>query len=300
MRLVEIHGGSRRGRTARCRHSPALPASLGPPGERHSPALPLLPTARPGSPPLPPPLPAFKARRGGGRTATALPHASLSGSGFKAGPASPLSSTGRGGRRGRLAAGAPPGLSPHLLFPAISHRPAAASGYSSEKPRTGGVGRCPGERGSPSIRPQRRASPEAASPSDRSYPRDPEGPVGPEPVPPHPAHSLVVVLCHVWRRQRAAELAQRVGRARRGERREQRCRRTDGFCRLLSPARAAPHPQVDGRRSAPPIGCPGPRGGAAAPLLGGRRRGAGPGRGWRRWRLRGGSAAAAAAPGPAR
>lgn len=54
-----------------------------------------------------------------------------------------------------------------------------------------------------------------------------------------------------------------------------RTRRSDGFCRLLSPARMLPQPQVDARPAAPPIGCRGPRGGAAAPPLVGRARGRG-------------------------
>lgn len=54
-----------------------------------------------------------------------------------------------------------------------------------------------------------------------------------------------------------------------------RTRRSDGFCRLLSPAQVLPQPQVDAHRAAPPIGCQSPRGGAAAPPLVGRARGRG-------------------------
>lgn len=46
-----------------------------------------------------------------------------------------------------------------------------------------------------------------------------------------------------------------------------------GFVGFSRPLRWLPQPQVDGRPATPPIGCSGPRGGAAAPPLGGRARG---------------------------
>ena len=60
-------------------------------------------------------------------------------------------------------------------------------------------------------------APRAAALPRLRHPRPPEAaPVGPDAAPalPAPRGSLVVVLCHVWRRQRAAELARRVGRTR--------------------------------------------------------------------------------------
>lgn len=147
-------------------------------------------------------------------------------------------------------------------------------------PRPGPVPQESGPRGAEPLSPQLPPHPGKGGSTGRT------GPGSSPPPPLLPAHSLVVVLCHVWRRQRAAELARLVGRARRG--RAERAARSPPHRRVLSAFLARSGGgrcrRWTGAARRFPLAAADLRGGAAAPPLGGRAGGGGAdGRAGRRW-----------------
>lgn len=207
-----------------------------------------------------------------------MTHASPPVSGFKASPASPLASQGRGGRRGRPTT-APSGLAPPPNSAPLPFRTAPPQAPVTP-PRSW--------RGTPASPPRPDPAPIGEwAPGGRaplvtvpSPPRGAAAPVRPDPVlhlpPPFPPGSLTcrsLVSCLAEAAGGRTGPAGREGEAGASGASSAQPAAPTSFVGFSRPLRWLPQPQVDGRRAPPAIGCRRWRGGAAAPPLGGRARG---------------------------